>query len=46
MDDLKKIFEDPSLKVRIDESDENDYTSLSEAACAGHVDVVKYLLEK
>jgi hypothetical protein len=45
-DDIVKILDDTSIKVRVDETDENDYTSLSEAACAGHVDCVQILLER
>lgn len=45
-DDIIKILDDASLKIRVDETDENDYTALSEAACAGHVDCVKILLDR
>ena len=46
MDDIIKILDDASIKVRVDETDENDYTALSEAACAGHVDCVEELLKR
>ena len=45
-DDVIKVLDDASMGVRVDETDENDYTALSEAACAGHVDCVKLLLER
>ena len=37
MEDLLKILHDADTKIRIDEPDEDDYTALSEASCAGHV---------
>eukprot|EP01046_Picozoa_sp_COSAG06_P067876 COSAG06_NODE_17790_length_921_cov_1.278589_1_plen_281_part_10 len=45
-EDMVKILDDATLKMRVDETDENDYTALSEAACAGHVGCVKVLLAR
>ena len=45
-EDMLKILDDPGLKVRIDDTDSNDYTALSEAACAGHPSIVKELLSR